>query len=339
MADYSNVLALSGKALKSFSTGGFGRAAAYYAEAFEAARALNAAADCVIVACLQSWYAYAMLVHGDKSGMVDSEKVPVLLKLVPVLDEAAAAVQSRRAAGSLKSAGLRPAESAFALTFSQLQFKHAGYEKPGSAVAESAGLIMHTTYMRVATCTLMAQTKIVALLAMSGPAALAQEPGMLNMGARYDFVASALDLIAEPRAEAPGLHVEAELIDYIEEFASNGQLAVLSPSTAAAWERLQRSGVIRERGIAMFGKDDLKRLTAKVESAAAAKVAARGLRSCALATCAAREVQASQFKNCGACKTVVYCCREHQVADWPAHKAACKAARKASAASAAPSDA
>ena len=31
------------------------------------------------------------------------------------------------------------------------------------------------------------------------------------------------------------------------------------------------------------------------------------------------------------CRGVVYCCREHQVSDWPAHKAACKAARKAAA--------
>jgi hypothetical protein len=27
----------------------------------------------------------------------------------------------------------------------------------------------------------------------------------------------------------------------------------------------------------------------------------------------------------------VYCCKEHQTADWPAHEAACKAARKAAA--------
>ena len=31
--------------------------------------------------------------------------------------------------------------------------------------------------------------------------------------------------------------------------------------------------------------------------------------------------------GCAACKTVAYCCKEHQVEDWPAHKAACKAAR------------
>ena len=52
------------------------------------------------------------------------------------------------------------------------------------------------------------------------------------------------------------------------------------------------------------------------------------LRACALASCAAREAHEAQFKKCAACLTVCYCCREHQVADWPAHKVACKAARK-----------
>jgi hypothetical protein len=35
------------------------------------------------------------------------------------------------------------------------------------------------------------------------------------------------------------------------------------------------------------------------------------------------------FKACGACHTPAYCCKEHQTEDWPAHKAACKAAQAA----------
>ncbi len=62
---------------------------------------------------------------------------------------------------------------------------------------------------------------------------------------------------------------------------------------------------------------------------AAATAAARGLRVCALHTCGAQEVHASHFKRCSACLSVVYCCKEHQVQGWPAHKAACRAARKA----------
>ena len=57
-----------------------------------------------------------------------------------------------------------------------------------------------------------------------------------------------------------------------------------------------------------------------------------GLRTCALRGCGAREAHPTHFKSCAACRAVVYCCREHQVAGWPGHKKACKAARKAAAA-------
>ena len=53
------------------------------------------------------------------------------------------------------------------------------------------------------------------------------------------------------------------------------------------------------------------------------------VRFCALAGCGAKEAHPAHFKSCSACCTVVYCCQEHNVEDWPAHKAACKAARKA----------
>ena len=64
-------------------------------------------------------------------------------------------------------------------------------------------------------------------------------------------------------------------------------------------------------------------------SAAAAAAAAPGLRACNLRACTAREQHRGAFKACGACRGVVYCCKEHQTAHWPAHKAACKASRKA----------
>ena len=72
----------------------------------------------------------------------------------------------------------------------------------------------------------------------------------------------------------------------------------------------------------------LEKCKASVEAAAASSAR----RCCAAAGCAAREAHPAHFKSCAACRAVVYCCREHQVADWPGHKKACKAARKAAAA-------
>jgi hypothetical protein len=71
---------------------------------------------------------------------------------------------------------------------------------------------------------------------------------------------------------------------------------------------------------------------AKMRSRLAAAAAAPSLRGCAHAACAAREAHAAQFKLCSACRAVCYCSKAHQAEDWPAHKAACKAARRAAAA-------
>ncbi len=98
----------------------------------------------------------------------------------------------------------------------------------------------------------------------------------------------------------------------------------------AAWRRLQSSGALQRRGI-LQGVNVVRAVNTHQSATAAATATARGLHFCALHTCGAQEVHASQFKRCSACLSVVYCCKEHQVQDWPAHKAACRAARKAAA--------
>jgi hypothetical protein len=35
------------------------------------------------------------------------------------------------------------------------------------------------------------------------------------------------------------------------------------------------------------------------------------------------------LKKCSGCERTAYCCKDHQIADWPRHRPACKAARKA----------
>jgi hypothetical protein len=94
-----------------------------------------------------------------------------------------------------------------------------------------------------------------------------------------------------------------------------------------AWRRLQNSAVLQRRGFLQLVRSN-DAFMAHVAATAAATAAVRGLHFCALRTCGTQEVHASQFKRCSACLGVVYCCKEHQVQDWPAHKAACRAARK-----------
>ena len=99
---------------------------------------------------------------------------------------------------------------------------------------------------------------------------------------------------------------------------------------AGAWQRLQRSGILQARGI--DAKIQAERSESQKFRAAVQKsLTTPDLRSCALPGCGAKEAHPAHFKSCGACRAVVYCCREHQVAGWPAHKKARKAARKAQA--------
>ena len=122
------------------------------------------------------------------------------------------------------------------------------------------------------------------------------------------------------------------------ELGGSGLDPRLAEVMTAEWQRIQQSGLLEALGVShLFRNSDdstkRERVTSRLNSAAAS---ASGLRHCALASCGAREAHPQHFKRCAACRTVAYCSGEHQVADWPAHKAACKAARKAALAAAAP---
>ena len=149
-------------------------------------------------------------------------------------------------------------------------------------------------------------------------------------------VVHAAELMQQPRRHCGvAMDVEAEfadtLRDAVAEAGADGLDARLVRLLAAAWERLQRSGVLQTRHIEHNITVRAREHTA-FESTLTKSLNAPGLRSCALPGCGAREAHPMHFKSCAACRMVVYCCREHQVAGWPGHKKACKAARKAAAA-------
>ena len=85
-----------------------------------------------------------------------------------------------------------------------------------------------------------------------------------------------------------------------------------------AWQRLQQSGLLEIRGILdEIRHGDVAAAATKNQSTIKAAMSAPGLRSCGLASCGAREGHPEHFKRCAACRMVVYCCRDHQVEDWP----------------------
>jgi hypothetical protein len=144
------------------------------------------------------------------------------------------------------------------------------------------------------------------------------------------FVASAFDMMQLRTGAVNSIEVSLVRIAHnaVEERQCFRATCIWHARVLAAWRRLQSSGVLQRRGIlqSMSFNDAFETHAA---ATAVATAAARGLHFCALQTCGAQEVHASQFKRCSACSGVLYCCKEHQVQDWPAHKAACRAARKA----------
>ena len=151
-----------------------------------------------------------------------------------------------------------------------------------------------------------------------------------------EHIVQAAELMQQPRRHGNvGMGVEARFADGLRRTVAlageNGLDARLVQLLAGAWQRLQRSGVLEarhtEEGIAR-----IKPAGETLDAAMLKSMAAPGLRNCAMPGCGAREAHPAPFKSCAACRAVVYCCREHQVAGWPSHKKACKTARKAAAA-------
>ena len=148
--------------------------------------------------------------------------------------------------------------------------------------------------------------------------------------AAEDVVAAAgfLATLQEGDAAKPKFSVVAALLQMI----AKGYAPVASPAwraAVAAHRTLERNCRLSsaEESASAKKSAQAEAQMRDVDAASAAAAAAATLRTCALASCGAREAHAAHVKVCAGCRRAVYCCREHQAADWRAHKAACKAAR------------
>ena len=98
------------------------------------------------------------------------------------------------------------------------------------------------------------------------------------------------------------------------------------------WQSDAVSNVLCARGMLQTGIAKCEQDRAKFIGRQRADIAKHGLRNCALPSCSKTEKTVKEFAGCSGCRSVVYCCLEHQALDWRAHKKACReieAARRA----------
>ena len=147
------------------------------------------------------------------------------------------------------------------------------------------------------------------------------------------FVLRGLDVIPRTAGIQTGIQIEEALVSMIEKDMNPQKY---EPTFYAAvlrkWRSNAVSSVLRARGVLQTGIATSQHTKAEFDARQRADVAKHGLRDCALPSCSKTERTVKEFAGCSGCRSVVYCCLEHQALDWRAHKKACrekKAARLA----------
>jgi hypothetical protein len=334
----ASVTALSHKAALLTRDGHFARAAEKCAAATAAAQALQQP-DCLIVAYLQLEETSNLSLHACTcKTLADATEAYERMYCV-VLPATMAVLQRRKAAGTLLLGACRAREAAF---FGELQqYKmiirdEAPFE--AAFLVDVGSLVGSETYVTVASAAvswlLLPQVWSEDALRTTPLPPLADG----QLAAQHAFVLSALELVQQPLVLSTPVCTagEAGLVDKCRLVVSCSAVMRALPAgwTAQlrdALQRVERSGVVQQRGMEKC-LAQTRQEHAESCAAAVAAAAARGLRACALSSCGAREAHVSHYKLCAACGGAAYCCKAHQAEDWPTHKAACKAARKAAAA-------
>ena len=332
-ASLKRVIALYEKALVLGDMCHHARAAEICDRATTAARALGHE-DCLIVAKMQMATICARLLHGAAAIQSPESQLSSTAQFNQatqfahaVLPTVMATLQRRLAAGTLLPGACRPWEVAFHAAGLQLVLPSSnGVALSADEAAVEGRCVGYELLMEAA------KQVVTFLLDLSNNEVV----GGVNARAltARAFIMTALDVMA--RCTATNMATSSELLllasvpFLVPQVCTGSPLFEFVKPVLDARGRVMCSSLARRRGLT----EAVCAAYAAVNQGhnmATAVVAATGVRTCALAGCGAREVHVQQFKSCAACRTVVYCCREHQVEDWPTHKKACKAARKAAA--------
>ena len=330
MADLDTVISLSIKARELVNKSHYERSVHKWRAALAAAEALGAE-DCIIVASLMVKAARFSLIAENFRGVPVTQAF--VLEAFAQYAASAAILRRRRDAGTLLQPMCRPAEMRWKMEIIRGEFHDRVDTLSDAEMLPMASLVGYDAPLDVCcACTELVQAAMELRV-------LTPELERTLLSFTCNCWDEAVALMIQPRT-ANHLRSNAEggtylRIEMLKRVLTTGeaQHQIWYTRVSVALARLQQSGVLQERGL---GGADFTRKWALAQqnldcSAQRRRQAAASgqLRTCALAGCGATEAHPSHFSKCGACKAVMYCCKQHQQADWPAHKAACKEARTA----------
>ena len=330
--DLAEVVSLAKKANDLHNKGHWERCQEKWRAALTAAEALGAE-DCVLSAVISTELArMAFSRENQREGERFSQAV--VLEQLELHVAIVATLRRRRDAGTLMEGKCRPAEEQWFMEY--LADGPPQDARQAAELRSQAALVGYDAFLAVC-CSCMA---LVWAAMPKGSFERGGDAERAFLSFTCDLLDDAIALMVQPRVFKPGSALELCMLamfpQMLEVLAHAPEHRLWHVRTAVALARLRWSGVIEKRGLS---SDKAARMHAAIQAEMSRAIAecnaaaASGLlKTCALAGCGAREAHVSHFGKCGACKAVVYCCREHQLSDWPAHKADCKAARKAVAA-------
>ena len=302
------------------------RAADKYGEAAAAMEALDTEPDNLVAVLLRATRVSSLITVAYENAFAPAgSRAAARQAALLELPLAVAALRRREAANTLLRGRCRALEEAWQAQSEMEHCRRYRHPAPPQHILNVYSTVVgYNAFMTVA---------VVACIYFMNVMTAAQTTDDMMM---MSFVASALDYIrAGMLAPGESVSAEVELVTYVNKAVEVNILPVETDAgreLLSAWRRLQRSGELTSPRL-------LERLN---ESAAYRSrpelldMPSANTRCCALPACNAPELRASAFRRCAACMKVVYCCKEHQVADWPRHKPACKAARAGAAAGAPP---
>ena len=332
--DLSRMVALSCKTLELQAKSHFARAMEKGAAAIAAAQELGQE-DCLVVTRLQQWRIDCLHGYATTPGVAAEAKAAAKEQESQMLLAAFATLERRRAAGTLLPGKCSrwPEEEWYGHFLQHRQVMNKQRALTPKELADLVQFVGYDTYLTAAT----AATYGICFKLRTGSF---DSSDVLPFS---HFIRGAINLFEQPRRTIRGvsslasedvlcsaLQVLSKVYGPVIEACGPQLLLAPIAELLARWDRCARSGILRQRDM-VAGTAAFWSIASARKEENAASLAAATLRCCSLRSCGARELHPGHYKQCGACKTVAYCCREHQLEDWPAHKAACKAARKAAA--------